>query len=63
MVGRWLSVDPYRQYASPYLGMGNNPVNGIDPYGGKFFSTEIDADGNVVNVQNDGDLNIYRGRC
>ncbi len=33
-LGRWLSPDPYGQYASPYLGMGNDPVNGIDPDGG-----------------------------
>lgn len=33
-IGRWLSVDPYGQYASPYLGMGNNPVMGVDPDGG-----------------------------
>ena len=26
--------DPYRQYASPYLAMGNNPVNKVDPDGG-----------------------------
>ena len=32
--GRWLSKDPYGQYASPYVGMGNNPVNNIDPNGG-----------------------------
>jgi RHS repeat-associated protein len=36
-IGRWLSPDPYGQYASPYLGMGNNPVNGIDPDGGQFL--------------------------
>ena len=33
-IGRWLSPDPYRQYDSPYLGMGNNPITGIDPDGG-----------------------------
>lgn len=33
-LGRWLSPDPYGQYASPYLGMGNNPINLIDPDGG-----------------------------
>jgi RHS repeat-associated protein len=33
-IGRWLSVDPMGQYASPYEGMGNNPVSGIDPSGG-----------------------------
>lgn len=34
-LGRWLSPDPYGQYASPYLGMGNNPLSLIDPDGGK----------------------------
>ncbi|OHT46050.1 RHS repeat domain-containing protein [Flavobacterium tructae] len=33
-IGRWLSTDPYGQYPSPYLGMGNNPISGIDPDGG-----------------------------
>ena len=28
-LGRWLSPDPYGQYASPYLGMGNNPMNRV----------------------------------
>jgi len=35
-IGRWLTTDPYGQYSSPYLGMGNNPMNGIDPDGGFF---------------------------
>ena len=34
-IGRWLTVDPYGQYHSPYLGMGNNPVSRVDPDGGK----------------------------
>lgn len=33
-IGRWLTTDPYGQYHSPYLGMGNDPINGIDPDGG-----------------------------
>jgi RHS repeat-associated protein len=33
-IGRWLTTDPYGQYFSPYLGMGNDPINGIDPDGG-----------------------------
>ncbi|PHS08075.1 MAG: hypothetical protein COA88_07215 [Kordia sp.] len=33
-IGRWLTTDPYGQYSSPYVGMGNNPINGIDPDGG-----------------------------
>jgi len=40
-IGRWLTTDPYRQYASPYLGMGNDPVNGIDPDGG--WKTKLGA--------------------
>jgi RHS repeat-associated protein len=34
VIGRWTSRDPYRQYWSPYIGMGNNPVSGVDPDGG-----------------------------
>jgi RHS repeat-associated protein len=33
-IGRWLSPDPYGQFHSPYNGMGNDPINGIDPNGG-----------------------------
>ncbi len=33
-IGRWLTTDPYRVHASPYLGMANNPVSTIDPDGG-----------------------------
>ncbi len=33
-LGRWLSPDPYRQFHSPYLAMGNNPTNMVDPDGG-----------------------------
>jgi RHS repeat-associated protein len=34
LIGRWLNRDPYNQYHSPYIGMGNNPINFIDPSGG-----------------------------
>lgn len=33
LIGRWLAVDPSRQFASGYVGMGNNPIIGIDPDG------------------------------
>jgi RHS repeat-associated protein len=33
-LGRWLVPDPYREFYSPYLAMGNNPINTIDPDGG-----------------------------
>lgn len=35
-IGRWLTTDPYGQYSSPYLGMGNNPISGVDPDGGYY---------------------------
>jgi RHS repeat-associated protein len=42
-IGRWLVTDPYNQFWSPYNGMGNNPLNGVDPDGGNFgdFFNEI----------------------
>ena len=36
-----MSTDAYGQYWSPYLGMGNDPVNGVDPDGG--FETRFGA--------------------
>ena len=33
-LGRWIQVDPYDQFGSPYIGMGNFPHFGIDPDGG-----------------------------
>jgi len=40
-IGRWLTTDPYQQYESPYLGMGNDPANGVDMDGG--FRTRFGA--------------------
>ena len=70
-IGRWLSPDPYWQYASPYLGMGNNPINGVDPdggwrtkagawwhslwNGGEVFQSKEKGDWGVRNVTADGD--------
>lgn len=33
-IGRFLQIDPYDQFSSPYSGMGNDPVNNIDKDGG-----------------------------
>ena len=33
-IGRFLQNDPYDQFASGYVGMGNDPVNNVDPSGG-----------------------------
>lgn len=45
-VGRWLTTDTYRQFASPYLGMGNNPISGVDLDGGYVYI--IGKDGTIV---------------
>ena len=34
---RWMATDVYRQFHSPYMGMGNNPIRGVDPDGGYVF--------------------------
>jgi len=33
-MARWLSADPYGQFSSPYVGMGNRPNMSTDPDGG-----------------------------
>ncbi len=33
VIGRWTATDPAGQYWSSYIGMGNNPVSGVDPDG------------------------------
>ena len=33
-IGRFTTMDPANQYHSPFVGMGNNPINMIDPSGG-----------------------------
>jgi len=49
-LGRWHAVDPANQFASPYTGMGNNPVMGVDP-DGRIFHVLIGAViGGVVNL-------------
>ncbi len=53
-IGRWLSTDPYYQFFSPYTGQGNDPVNNIDPDGGKsYWHWE-----NGVLVSDDGDNEV-----
>ncbi|MBX2916272.1 MAG: hypothetical protein KF856_13460 [Cyclobacteriaceae bacterium] len=34
VIGRWLVRDPFREFWSPYLAFGNDPVNIVDPRGG-----------------------------
>jgi RHS repeat-associated protein len=41
VIGRWTATDPANQYWSSYIGMGNNPISGVDPDGG--FQTRFGA--------------------
>ena len=52
-LGRWMSIDPARQYASPYVGMGNNPVVKVDPDGG--------LDTEYINIQTRESVTIDDG--
>ena len=55
-IGRWLTTDPYGQYNSPYLGMGNNPINGVDSDGGLFlWKPKLNNDGSTSYIAESGD--------
>jgi RHS repeat-associated protein len=41
-IGRTLNPDPYGQFASPFVWVGNNPVTGMDPNGGFCISCIFD---------------------
>ncbi|SHL53497.1 RHS repeat-associated core domain-containing protein [Fibrobacter sp. UWH5] len=49
MLGLWISVDPKRQFSSPYLYAGNgmNPVNGVD------------GDGNIITFASKDEQNMF----
>lgn len=43
VIGRWLSTDPYGEFFSPYISVGNNPISGVDPTGGLTGTDPIKA--------------------
>ncbi|PKV50693.1 RHS repeat-associated protein [Aquimarina sp. MAR_2010_214] len=43
-IGRFVTTDPYEQFMSPYVAMGNNPITSFDPDGGHC----LDANGNQI---------------
>ncbi|WP_113614328.1 RHS repeat domain-containing protein [Chitinophaga flava] len=62
-IGRWLTPDPAGQYASPYVGMGNNPVNKADKDGG--LDEWVYANGDLYydsRVNNQTDAAYYYGK-
>jgi RHS repeat-associated protein len=52
MLGMWISVDPARQFASPYLYAGNgyNPIGGVDPNGMFYEDGERCTEGMFVDA-------------
>ena len=58
-IGRWLTKDPAGQFWSPYVGMGNNPVSGVDPDGRKTLTRIIDANGNYHDIA-DGSNAVFQ---
>jgi RHS repeat-associated protein len=49
-LGVWHNQDPAGQYASPYMAMGDNWVNGIDPNGKSFFGGILKGLWNSVKI-------------
>ena len=58
-IGRFTGVDPQGQFASGYVGMGNNPAMGIDP-DGEWFGVDDLIAGAIGGVINLG-VNIFQG--
>jgi len=52
VIGRVTTIDPARQFYSPYVWIGNNPVGGTDPTGGE--SPIYDMDGNFLGTDDQG---------
>jgi RHS repeat-associated protein len=59
IIGRWLVPDPKRQFYSPYIGMGNNPISGIDLDGGSVDDYYIYSDGRIEYVPTGNVDNFY----
>jgi RHS repeat-associated protein len=63
-IGRWMSYDPYGQFASPYVSVGNNPVSGVDPDGGWGGPGPIYTLGNIAkNTQALGVVVVRGGKA
>lgn len=48
LTARFNTTDPYGQYHSPYMAMGNNQINSVDPDGGNALSIVMGAAGGAV---------------
>ena len=57
-INRWTTIDPYRQHPSPYMSMGNNWTNNIDPDGGYDFVRDPNG-----NIRWDNNVNSQEDAC
>ena len=55
-LGRFVTTDPYEQFASPYVAMGNNPIVSFDPDGGYCY----DANGEQIICPKDSIYDDFR---
>ena len=55
-LGRFMTTDPYEQFMSPYVAMGNNPIVSFDPDGGNC----IDVNGNSIACPDGAEYDQYR---
>ena len=53
-IGRWLTTDPYGQFSSPYMGMGNNPISLVDPDGGCVGPDCIEGSAGTIGTDQNG---------
>lgn len=56
-LGRWFNPDPYGQYHSPYMAMGNDPGNIVDPSGG--WDTDLYNSQTGIDWLSDDGFNKY----
>jgi RHS repeat-associated protein len=61
-IARWINKDPLNEFASPYIGMGNNPIKNVDATGGSISwltplltSTIAGATIGALTAQNNGE--------
>jgi RHS repeat-associated protein len=61
-LARWTTIDPYNQYHSPYLAMGNNPISKIDPDGGMATGGGYNSDAEMSLKQKIRELQLRSAR-
>lgn len=57
-IGRWTTPDPYDEFASPYLGMGTDPANNVDPSGGSIWGALWSFFGGSVSAGSSGFVGV-----